>query len=70
MIPIEKAAVASLKAGKSAPEQIVEKNGKRFLRTATPIPVVMKKCVMCHPAYEKVPAGQAIGALGYTIPIE
>jgi hypothetical protein len=30
----------------------------------------MKKCVMCHPAYEKVPAGQAIGALGYTIPIE
>jgi hypothetical protein len=66
----EKAAIAALKAGKPSPEQIVEKDGKRFLRTATPIPVVMKKCVMCHPAYEKVPAGQAIGALGYTIPIE
>jgi Protein of unknown function (DUF3365) len=66
----EKAAIAALKAGKPAPERIVEKDGKRFLRVATPIPVVMKKCVMCHPAYEKVPAGQAIGALGYTIPIE
>jgi hypothetical protein len=66
----EKAAVAALKAGKPSPEQIVEKDGKRYLRTATPIPVVMKKCVMCHPAYEKAPAGQAIGALGYTIPIE
>jgi hypothetical protein len=66
----EKEAVAALKAGKQSPEKIVEKDGKRFLRVATPIPVVMKKCVMCHPAYEKAPAGQAIGALGYTIPIE
>jgi hypothetical protein len=66
----EKAAIAALKAGKPAPEQIVEKDGKRFLRTATPIPVVLKKCIMCHPAYEKAPAGQAIGALSYTIAIE
>jgi hypothetical protein len=62
--------VAALKAGKPSPEKIVEKDGKRFLRVATPVPVVMKKCIMCHPAYEKVPAGQPIGALGYTIPIE
>jgi len=66
----EKQAVAALKAGKPSPEKIVEKDGKQFLRVATPIPVVMKKCTLCHPAYEKVPAGQAIGALGYTIPIE
>jgi len=66
----EKTAIAALKAGKPAPEQIVEKDGKRFLRTATPIPVVLKKCIMCHPAYEKAPAGQAIGALSYTIAIE
>jgi hypothetical protein len=66
----EKQAVAALKAGKPSPEKIVEKDGKRFLRVATPIPVVMKKCILCHPAYEKAPAGQPIGALGYTIPIE
>jgi hypothetical protein len=66
----EKAAIAALKSGKPGYEQIVEKDGRKLLRVATPIPVVMKKCTMCHPAYEKAPAGQAIGALGYTIPIE
>jgi hypothetical protein len=66
----EKQAVAALKAGKPSPEKIVEMNGKQFLRVATPIPVVMKKCTLCHPAYEKATAGQPIGALGYTIPIE
>ena len=66
----EKAAVAALKSGKPYYEQITEQDGKRTLRAATAIPVVMKKCTLCHPAYEKAPAGQAIGALGYTIAIE
>jgi hypothetical protein len=66
----EKAAVAALKSGKQTYEELVNKDGKRFLRVATPIPVVMKKCTLCHPAYEKAPAGQAIGALGYTIQVE
>jgi len=66
----EKAAIAALKAGKPTYEQVVEKDGKRHLRLATPIPVVMKKCTLCHPAYEKAAPGQAIGALGYTIAIE
>jgi len=66
----EKAAVAALKSGKAKYEQITEQNGKRVLRLATPIPVVMKKCTLCHPAYEKAAAGQPIGALGYTIAIE
>lgn len=66
----EKAAVAALKSGKAKYEQITEQNGKRVLRLATPIPVVMKKCTLCHPAYEKTAAGQPIGALGYTIAIE
>ncbi|HZN34491.1 MAG TPA: DUF3365 domain-containing protein [Pirellulaceae bacterium] len=66
----EKAAVAALKSGKANYEQITEQNGKRVLRLATPIPVVMKKCTLCHPAYEKAAAGQPIGALGYTIAIE
>lgn len=65
----EKSAVDKLKAGKAAPEQIVEKDGKRYLRMATPIPVVMKKCVMCHANYEKAKPGEVIGALSYTVPV-
>lgn len=66
----EKAAIAAIKSGKPNHEEIVNKDGKRYLKVATPIPVVMKKCTLCHPAYEKAAAGQAIGALGYTIQIE
>jgi uncharacterized protein DUF3365/methyl-accepting chemotaxis protein-like sensor len=66
----EKAAVAALKSGKPIYEQLTEQDGKRVLKVATPIPVVMKKCTMCHPAYEKAAAGQPIGALGYTIVVE
>ena len=44
--------------------------GQVDLQMATPIPVVMKKCTLCHPAYEKAKAGEPIGALGYTIPVE
>jgi Protein of unknown function (DUF3365) len=66
----EKAAIAALKAGKPGYEQVIEKDGNRYLRSATPIPVVMKKCTLCHPAYEKAKPGEAIGALGYTVLIE
>ena len=66
----EKKAVAKIASGEAWYEEIVEKEGKRYLRAATPIPVVMEKCTMCHSNYEDVKAGQAIGALGYTIPIE
>lgn len=66
----EKAAIAALKSGKSGYEQVVEKEGKRFLRSATPIPVVSKKCIMCHDNYAKAKEGEAIGSLSYTIPIE
>lgn len=66
----EKAAIAALKAGKPSYEEVVTTDGQRYLKMATPIPVVMTKCTLCHPAYEKAPAGQAIGALGYTIKIE
>jgi hypothetical protein len=66
----EKAAIAALKAGQPTYEEVVNKDGKRFLKVATPVPVVMKKCTLCHPAYEKAAAGQPIGALGYTLEIE
>jgi hypothetical protein len=65
----EKKAIEQLKAGKPA-EEIVEQDGKRYLRAATPIPVVMKKCVMCHPAYENAKPGEVIGSLSYKLLIE
>ena len=67
----EKAAIKALKAGKPGFEEVVEKDGKKFLRSATPIPVVMDKCIMCHPNYKAAKEKkEIIGALGYTIPIE
>lgn len=66
----EKEAIKRLLEGKAGHEQIVEKDNKRYLRSATAIPVVSKKCIMCHPHYEDAKPGQAIGALSYTILIE
>lgn len=66
----EKEAIKRLLEGKAGHEQIVEKDNKRYLRSATAIPVVLKKCIMCHPHYEDAKPGQAIGALSYTILIE
>ncbi|RPI76204.1 MAG: DUF3365 domain-containing protein, partial [Planctomycetaceae bacterium] len=66
----EKSAVAALLKGEPGYEQVVTKEGKRWLRSATPVPVVLKKCAMCHPNYEDVPEGQAIGAMTYTLEVE
>ncbi len=67
---VEKAGAKALKAGKGSYEQIVEQDGKPQLRVLTAVPVVLKKCAMCHPHYNDVPEGEAIGAISYTIPIE
>lgn len=66
----EKRAVKDLLAGKTFVEQVHDRDGTRYLRAATPVPVVMKKCVMCHDHYEQAKPGQAIGALSYTLKIE
>lgn len=66
----EKDAIKQLKAGKSFVEQVVSKDGKHFFRAATPVPVVMDKCILCHENYRDVKAGTPIGALVYTLPIE
>ncbi|MFV0445525.1 MAG: DUF3365 domain-containing protein [Planctomycetaceae bacterium] len=66
----EKAAIKALKAGKPGYEKIVEEDGQRYLRSATPIPVVLKKCTICHEHYADVPDGQPIGSLGYKLKIE
>jgi hypothetical protein len=66
----EKAATKALTSGKDYYEQIVSIGGQPHLRAATPIPVVSKKCVMCHSHFADVKDGAAIGALSYTIKIE
>jgi Protein of unknown function (DUF3365) len=63
----EKAAVKAMLDGKELYEQTFEKDGKRFLKSVTPIPVVMEKCIMCHENYK---GKKIIGALGITLEIE
>lgn len=65
----ETRAVAKLLAGQPAYDEVVTEDGKQYLLAATAIPVVMDKCVLCHENYKGVPAGKAIGALGYKVPI-
>ncbi|QDT84099.1 DUF3365 domain-containing protein [Gimesia chilikensis] len=65
----EKQGIKQLKAGKPYYEAVVVKDGKPYLQAMTPIPVVMKKCVMCHPHYKDAKEGEAIGAISYELPI-
>lgn len=66
----EKAAVSKLKAGAETVEQVVQQGDKWNLRVMTPVPVVMKKCVMCHAHYADAKKGEPIGAISYTIPLD
>lgn len=66
----EKNAIKELAGGKASVDQVITEDGRRYLRVATAIPVVMEKCTMCHENYRSVPEGKAIGALGYKLPIQ
>ncbi len=66
----ESTAVEQLKSGKSYYDRVIERDGKRYLRAATPIPVLLEKCTMCHPHFKDAKEGEPIGALSYTLPIE
>lgn len=63
-------AVARILAGEKYVDVVETVNGKRVLRAATAIPVVMQKCVLCHENYKTAKNDQAIGALGYVIAID
>ncbi len=65
----EKLAAKLLKQGKSYVERVEQKDGQRVYRAATPVPVVLPKCVMCHDNYKSVKPGEPVGALVYTIPL-
>ena len=66
----EKKAIKALKAGKSFVDETVTENEVRYLLAATPIPVVMEKCTMCHSNYDFEDKGQVVGALTYRIPVD
>ena len=66
----EKTAVDKLKAGEAYFDEVVERDGKTYLRAATPIPVVLQKCTMCHPNYSEAKEGEPIGILSYIVPVE
>lgn len=66
----DKEGLRQLKAGKASYDQVIDKDGKPYLRAITPIPVVMDKCIMCHSHYKNAKKGEPIGALTYTMPIE
>jgi Protein of unknown function (DUF3365) len=65
--PFEKNAITALLAGKPYYEEQAAIEGKRLLRAATPLPIVMDKCTMCHSNYRDQ---KVIGALGYTLPLD
>lgn len=65
----EKRAIQKLLDGEASYDEVEQEGGRRYLRAATAIPVVMDKCIMCHENYRDVPKGRAIGALGYRVPI-
>ena len=64
----EKKAIKALLAGKPNYEQVVEEGDQRYLWSATPIPVVMDKCTICHSNYKGVKG--PIGSLALKIPVE
>ncbi|MCA9100311.1 MAG: DUF3365 domain-containing protein [Pirellulales bacterium] len=66
----ERAGVKELKAGAPIFERVEQIDGRPQLRALTTVPVVMKKCVMCHEHYADVKPGKPIGAISYTVPIE
>ncbi len=53
--------------GETTHEQVVTIDGKRYLRKAMPVPVVLEKCAMCHANFKGHDG--IIGALSYTVPL-
>lgn len=68
----EKEGAKRIKAGESYYDEVVTNDkGKPELRAMTSIPVVLDKCIMCHPNYAAAKKkGLNIGAISYTLPIE
>lgn len=66
----EREGIKQLKQGSTSVEEVVNKDDQFYLRTLTPVPVVMDKCIMCHEHYGDAKKGEPIGAISFTLPIE
>jgi hypothetical protein len=66
----EKEALRQLKAGQPYFDRVERRDDGRYLRAATPIPVVLEKCIMCHENYRQAKKDEPIGMLSYTLKIE
>ena len=66
----EKRAIKQLKSGKPFVDEIVTEDNKRYFLAATPIPVVMEKCTVCHSNYDLEKTGLVVGALTYRVPLD
>lgn len=63
----EKQALRKLHKGETYVSEVGQKANRPVLRAATPVPVVMKQCITCHPGYKE---GELLGALTYEVPIK
>lgn len=66
----DKEGLRLLKSGKEFHDQVIEEDGKHYLRAITPVPVVMDKCILCHAHYKNAKKGEPIGALTYKVLVE
>jgi hypothetical protein len=62
----ERRAIEELKSGKTYFDEVGQRDNRPVLRAATPVPVVMKQCIACHPGLKE---GQLMGAIVYEVPI-
>lgn len=63
----ERTAIKKILGGESYYDEVTEQDGKRYLRAATLVPVVMEKCTMCHKGYK---VGDTLGAISYKLEIQ
>jgi hypothetical protein len=63
----EEDAKNALLNGESTYEAVTSTGGIQYLRKATPVPVVLEKCAMCHANFKDNKG--VIGMLAYTVPL-
>jgi hypothetical protein len=63
----ERKAIEKIKAGEKYYEEVEGTGDNRTLRAATIVPVVMKKCIICHPGFKE---GDLLGAISYKLKVE
>lgn len=62
----EKEAIEALKGGTDFFDRVETLGGKKVLRAATPVPLVIKECKICHVTAKE---DELMGALVYSIPL-